>query len=76
MYCLNEKEEVKRQLGDLSTCRQLQTNPFPDLLSRLNYKLKWAKEEGLLTKHEYENLKVTELNITTFYLIPKRHKKN
>lgn len=36
--------------------------------------MKFASEEGLLSKHELEHLKINDNNIPTFYIIPKVHK--
>lgn len=74
---LSEKlyeDESLRLLGDTSTYKKLTSSPFPALVEALNGKLKLGMEAGLLTKKEFLFLRVDEMNIPTFYIIPKLHK--
>lgn len=68
-----EQEEM-RLLLDKSTYRKLSSNPFPAIVMALNYKLNLSLEESLITKKEFNYLKVLQFNTPTFYIIPKLHK--
>lgn len=56
---------------DRLTYEKLITNRFP---AYLNYKLSFAFESSLLTKKEYEYLKVADYNTPIIYILPKVHK--
>lgn len=68
------EKEIVRQLSDTSTDKRLTSNPFPALVVSLNQKLLLAYEANLLTKKEWDYLKVGEYNNPTFYVIPELHK--
>lgn len=53
---------------------RLDSNAFPQLVGLINDELQWAFEVDLLSKKELNYLKVGELNIPRFYIIPKIHK--
>lgn len=61
-------------LGHRSTYKKLEVTPFLSLVGTLNTKLKLGLEAGLLSKKEYNYLKVENYTIPTFYIIPKLHK--
>lgn len=66
--------EALRLLGDKSTYCKLDSNPFPDIVNALNYLLSLGLEEKLITRKEFNYLRVSQFNIPTFYIIPKLHK--
>lgn len=69
----NERE-VRRLLSDSSTYSKLDSNPFQSLVALINDKLSWALEADLITKKEFNYLKVDDFNTPTFYIIPKINK--
>ncbi|KAM9324650.1 KN motif and ankyrin repeat domain-containing protein 4 [Gastrophryne carolinensis] len=66
--------EIMKQLNDHTTYRKVDFNPFPQVVMRLNDKLDWAKEEGLLTPKLFEFLRVRDYNTPVLYTLPKIHK--
>lgn len=68
------ENEVLRLLGDKSTYRKFDSNTFPDIVNELNYLLSLALEEKLITRREFNFLRVSKFNTPTFYIIPKLHK--
>lgn len=63
-----------RQLGDHLTYSKLSSNPFPGIISSLNFKLQFAYEAQLLTKKNFDFLMFKDFNIPIIYVIPKVHK--
>lgn len=68
------EQEVMRLLLDKSTYRKLTSNPFRLIVTALNNKLSLGLKEDLITKKEYNYLKVLQFNTPMFYIIPKLHK--
>lgn len=59
-----------RQLRDQLTYSKFTSNPFPGIVSSLNFKLELAFETQLLTRKAFEFLMVKDFNIPTMYVIP------
>lgn len=68
------EREVHRLLSDSLTYSKFDSNPFQALVVLISDKLFWALEADLITKKEFNYLRVEYFNNPTFYIIPKIHK--
>lgn len=68
------EKEATRLLGDQKMYEKLDFDPFLKLTVELNEKFKMDREEGLLSRQEFEYLRVRDFNVPLFYIIPKVHK--
>lgn len=71
MVLLSEQyyeQETLRQMRGQSTHLKLRSNPFPVIVSSLNFKLQLAFEAQLLTRKELDHHMVNKYNVPTIYI--------
>lgn len=67
------EQEIIRQLGDQLTYLKVMSNPFPWIVSSLNFKLQLAFKAQLLTRKELNFLTIRDFNTPNIYVKPKVH---